>query len=150
MKSYIRTLDKEKLIDFFMSQLGEQTVKIPVSIFEAKLSSLELIVKYLKEEREWSNKKIALTILRTPQNVWITYRNACRKHPGKLKIKTSQYDLPIDIFDNKLSMLEGVVMHLRKTLSNEQTAKLLHRSPKTITTVYNRGRKKDNFESNKD
>jgi len=140
----LQAMDKEKLIDLFIEKLRGDEVRIPVSIFSVKLSSLELIVKYLKEELEWSNKKIALTILRTPQNVWITYRNACQKFDGKLNVKPSEYDIPIRIFaDKKLSTLEALVNHLQKDLNDKEIADILHRNKKTITTIRFRAKKKN-------
>jgi len=145
MKAYIRQLPKEELIELFMKALRKEptTIKIPVSIFTAPLSSLELIVKYLREELEWSNKKIALTLIRSPQNTWLTYRNARNKFAGKLSVMKSEYDIPIEIFsDKKLSILEAIVAHMAKKLSYDEIAVLLKRNKKTIITVYHRAKKK--------
>jgi hypothetical protein len=147
MKAYIRQLPKEQLIELFMRTLAKEpkVVRIPLSIFSAKLSSLELIVKYLKEELGWSNKKIALTILRTPQNIWITYRNATEKYPGKLDIQETPYDIPISIFEDKrLSILESIGSYLvGKGLSYRQIANALHRDRNTVAAVYHRARNKE-------
>ena len=146
MKAYIRQLPKEELIELFMKTIKKEpeVVKIPLSIFKARLSSLELIVKYLKQELEWSNKKIALSILRSPQNVWITNRNADNKFPGRLNIQKSEHDLPVSIFaDRKLSVLEAIVSYLIKQgLSYQEIAKHLNRSKRTIITVNHRAKKK--------
>jgi len=141
MKEFIKNLGKEELIELFIRTLRDEPeeVRIPISIFKAKLSSLELIVKYMRENLGYSNKKTALILKRTAQNTWITYRNAKQKHPDKLIIVESEYDIPLSIFeDTELSVLESIVLHLRKTLSDKQVAKMLYRSSKTITTVYNR------------
>ena len=145
VKKYIRELEKEQLIDLFMSYLREEpeVIKIPVSIFEVNLSSLELIVKYLKEELGYSNKKIALLLKRSPQNIWITYRNARTKYPKRLPVRESDHDFPFKIItDTDLSVLEAIVEHLSDTLLAEEIAKLLHRSKKTVTTVHHRAKKK--------
>ena len=147
MKKHIRQLSKEQLISLFMTYLRpkEEKTRIPVSIFSARLSSLELAVKYLKEELQYSNKKIALSLLRSPQNIWITYRNAKSKYPKPLKIRDSAYDIPIDVLaDKKLSILETIVKYLRDTgkLKYREIAKILHRNVKTITTAYYRAKKR--------
>jgi len=147
LKRHIRQLDKEQLISLFISFLKKEPeeVRIPVSVFKAGLSSLELIVKYLKEELEYSNKRIALLLLRSPQNIWITYRNAKQKYDKKLIVKESPYDIPLRILaDEKLSTLEAIVRYLKDThkLKYKEIAEILHRNEKTITTVYYRGKKR--------
>jgi len=144
MKQYIRQLNKRDLIDLFIQSMRKpEEVKIPVSIFQAPLSSLELVVKYLKEELTYSNKKIALTIMRTPQNIWITYRNAVRKSPGKLQVEHTPYDIPLSVFAGDLSALETIVYYLvSQKHSYNEIAIVLHRNKKTIVTVYNRALKK--------
>lgn len=147
MKQHIRQLDKEQLISLFMKYLQprEEKIKVPISVFSAKLSSLELIVKYLKEELHYSNKKIALLLLRSPQNIWITYNNAKNKYPKPLKIQESDHDIPIEVMaDKKLSILESIVTYLKDTnkLKYKDIARLLNRNIKTITTVYYRAKKR--------
>jgi len=142
--AHARQLPKEKLIELFMSVLRDepQEAKIPVSIFNKDLSSLEAIVKYLRD-LGWSNRKVALTLKRSPQNTWITYKHATKKHAEKLTVKASEHDLPLSIFENtRLSVLETIATHLKKTLDYSEIAELLHRDKKTIITVVNRAKKK--------
>jgi DNA-binding NarL/FixJ family response regulator len=145
LKRHISVLPKEQLIELFISKLkGEELVpKIPLSAFKAPLSSLELIVKYMKEDLGYSNKKIALILNRSSQNIWITYRNALAKHPMRLPVERSEHDIPIDIFtDTRLSVLESIVLFLRKTLTNEEIAQRINRDKTTIATVKHRGMRK--------
>ena len=146
IKKYIRKLSKEQMIDLFMKQLKEpDKLKVPLSIFNKELSSLEVIVKYLKEELGYSNKKTALLLSRSPQNIWITYRNTKRKHPEKLFIRKSEHDIPLSIFEDKqLSILESIVMHLKQSYSDKEITNIVKRDKKTVATVYHRARKKLN------
>jgi len=146
MKKYIRKLSKEQMIDLFMKQLKEpEQLKIPLSIFNRELSSLEVIVKYLKEELNYSNKKIALLLLRSPQNIWITYNNSKKKHPERLFIRKSEHDIPLSIFeDRNLSILESIVAHLKEHFTDKEIAEIIKRDKKTVATVYHRARKKLN------
>ena len=140
LKNQIRELNKDQLIELFITRLKGPTVdKIPLSIFNKKLSALEVIVKYLKEELEFSNNKISSILKRSPQNIWITYNNSKKKHPKKLKIRSSNHDIPLSIFENeKLSMLEVIVLHLKESFTNNESAMVLHRNIKTIETLNRR------------
>ena len=146
LKAYIRQLPKDELIDLFISTMRkeEHEDRIPVSIFKAPLSTLELVVKYMKEELGYSNKKIALTLNRSAQNIWITYRNAKEKHPAKLEIRKSVHDIPVSVFaDKELSTLESAASYLKKKgMDADEIAKILHRSRNTIVTVLDRAGKK--------
>lgn len=122
----------------------EKEILIPVSIFTKKLSSLESICKYLREELNLSYHKIGLFLNRNERNIWHTYNNSRKKYSDKLKILPSKYFLPISIFQNKLSILENIVLYLKDELklSNHLIATLLKRDDRTIWTMYQRGRKK--------
>jgi len=136
-------LSKEQLIDLFIDLLRKPEVKIPVSIFKVRLSSLELIVKYMRE-LEYSNSKVSKILIRSPQNTWITYRNANNKHPEKLPVKESPDDLPLDIFSKELSILESIVKYYRsRGYNNKQISLILNRKLGTISTAYHRAMKKE-------
>ena len=144
LKQQIRQLEKDELIELFINRLkGPKVDKIPLSIFNKKLSALEVTVKYLKENLEFSNNKIALLLKRSPQNIWITYNNSKKKYSEKLIIRTSSHDLPLTIFENeKLSMFEIIVMHLKEDYTNNEIATILHRNIKTIVTIVGRAKLK--------
>lgn len=141
----IQRLDKEQLITVFISLLKKEPmpVRIPLSVFSAPLSSLELAVKYMKESLGYSNKRIALLLNRSPQNIWLTYRNAAKKHPKKLLTEPSQNDIPVSVLAG-VSILESIVAYLKDTrgLGCSEIAVLLHRSEKTIKTAYYRSKKR--------
>jgi len=144
MKQFIRQLDKEQLIGLFLKQLQSPSeLRIPLSIFNKRLSSLEVIVKYLKEDKQYSNNKIALLLGRSSQNIWITYNNSKKKHVQRLKIRVSRNDIPISIFENKqLSILESIVVNLKQSYSDKEIADILKRDKKTIATINHRVKKK--------
>jgi DNA-binding CsgD family transcriptional regulator len=146
MRQYIRGLEKEELINLFIRHLqpSEEKVLIPISIFNTKLTALESVVKYLRDDLGYSNAKTAKMLMRSSQTVWITYRNATRARPGRVTILKSDNDLPLEIFATKESILAAIVAHLRKRgLTYSSIAKSLKRSPRTIATVSNRTKKGD-------
>ncbi len=146
-----------KKFEFFLKQLTQinfQSLQkrfrnhIPVEIFIKELSPLEILVKYLKENLDFTNKKISLLLNRNIKTVWQAYKSAKEKWPKKFEIKVSNYFIPVSIFsERKFSILELIVSYLKENygLENNQIAKLLKRDNRTIWTVYsrlNRKRKK--------
>ncbi len=149
IKSFLEFLKEKGNID--SSELFKQINKndqllIPCSIFNEKLGSLESIVKYMKEEKEFDYNKIASLLFRKSGPIGITYRNANKKHPEKLFID-SKYFIPIEIFSNtKLSVLENITYYLKNnSLKLHQIAILLHRDDRTIWTTYQKALKKLNL-----
>lgn len=122
----------------------EKEVLIPVSIFTKKLSILEAITKYLKEDLELNYHEIGELINRNEKNLWHTYRNACKKLPSRLEISESRYFIPVSIFQNDLGVMGNVVLYLREEieLSFHNIAVLLERDDRTIWTMWNHAKKK--------
>ena len=122
----------------------KKTKTIPVSVFNRKISSLETIVKYLKENHNLSYKEIAFLLNRNYAPIAITYRNSIKKYSSKLKEKHSE-KIPISIFSNKkLSVLENIIVYLKETLglSYRKISVMIQRDERTIWTCYNRAIKK--------
>jgi predicted DNA-binding protein (UPF0251 family) len=116
---------------------------IPICIFQYNLSSLEAIVKYLRENCSLSFKQIGALIARSPYTISTSYRASKRKHSSRFKIRSSSYDIPISVIaDRHYSVLECIVLFLRKELRYKEIAKLLNLDQRTIWTVYNRALKK--------
>ena len=131
----------------FVKQLDSSTIFLPTGIFSnRKLSFLESIVKYLKENLGYTNHEIALLINRDERNVWTLYNRAQKKDPhSRIKIKDNSLGIPLVVVcDRNLSILEVVVVYLKDKLNlrNAVIAKLLDRSSKTVWTCYNRAKKK--------
>ena len=126
--------------------LINKLLKIPISIFKNdSLSDLETIVKYLRENLQLSFKQIASLTNRNEIALAVSYRNSRKKFPSKFTERTSPYDIPILILqDRNLSVLENVVSFLKDKfgLSYHQIAVMLNRNDRTIWTVYQRAKKK--------
>jgi len=149
LKKILLKLNKSQIIDFFIDYIQREkktVIKIPVSIFKVKaLSSLELVVKYLKENLKLTNIKISDLLNRSPQTVFTTYKNSIKKYSRALPVEYSAYDIPVGIFrQRKLSTLETIASYLKDNfdLTFHNIALLLNKDDRTIWTVYNRGRKK--------
>ena len=124
----------------------KEEVKVPLSVFKNDfLSSLETIVKYLRENLLLSFKQIAALTNRDHIALAVTYRNAKKKMPAKFVEEISPYAIPVTILqDRNLSVLENVVSYLKDTfdLNYHKIAVLLNRDDRTIWTVYQRAVKK--------
>ena len=124
----------------------KEEVKVPLSVFKNDyLSSLETIVKYLRENLLLSFKQIGSLTNRNPIALAVTYRNAKRKLESKFVEEISPYSIPVSILqDRNLSVLENVASYLKDTfgLTYHKVAILLNRNDRTIWTVYQRAKKK--------
>ncbi len=117
---------------------------VPVSIFyNDKLSALESVVKYLKENKKIRFRDIASLLNRDDRTIWYTYNQSRKKLQKKFRIRKG-YSIPLSIFRNrKFGVLELVSSELRSYgLTYSQIAKLLKRNQKTIWTVCKRYEKK--------
>ena len=77
----------------------KEEIKVPISVFNNdKLSSLETIVKYLRENLLLSFKQIASLTNRNPIALAVTYRNAKKKLEAKFVVEEiSPYHIPVSI-----------------------------------------------------
>lgn len=122
---------------------------VPVEIFRnKKLSALESIVKYLKEERGFGFSGVAKLTERSSKTIWATYSNAAKKMPEKFSFANAilpSIHVPLSILkDRKLGVQEAIVKYLREDagLNYHRIAVILNRNDRTIWTVYDRIRKK--------
>jgi len=124
----------------------EKEILIPTAIFDnKKLSALETIVKYLKEELNLNYRSIALLLNRNERTIWGSYNSAKQKFPSKFVLKKSKFFIPYLILqDRTFGVLEIIVEYLKDTLSlsYHKIALLLRRDDRTIWTVYHRAKKK--------
>ena len=138
-------VNSNEIFNLIEGKQRSKEILIPVSIFEVKLSALEAICKYLKEELDLTYTKIALLLNRNSRTIWTTYKNAVKKRKEKLPVKESKFFIPISIFKNrKFSVLEALVSYLKDNfnLRYSEIAALLTRDERNIWTVYNRAKKK--------
>lgn len=120
-------------------------IRVPVAAFASGLSSFEVIVKYLHEEKELGMSVIAKLTGRSRQAVWITYRRAVKKFPKKLDVTPSSYDFSLEILGTaNRPVLASIVAYLKDVhaLSYAEIGRMLLRDQRTIWTVYNAKRVK--------
>ena len=120
-----------------------KTDELPTELFKTKkLSNLEAIVKYLRENQELTYKEIGQKLNRNPLTLAVTYKNAKKKE--KKKIKVNEEDtIPYTAFKKNLSILEGAALWLKfRGHKQIQIAKMLGKDPRTIWTIINRAEKK--------
>ena len=132
-------------LDKLLTIIKEQ-VFFSVSVLNKKLTILESVVKYLKEEKEFSLRKISEVIGRDERNIWHIYNRTRKKYPKRFVIKKTKFWIPVTIFsDKKLSALEVIVSYLKEefSLTYHEIALLLKRDDRTIWTVYQRAIKKN-------
>ena len=129
-----------------LNQIDKKEILIPCEIFNEKLSGLETICKYLKENLDLTNKEISALLNRDERTIWQAYDSSKKKLSNKIIIEFSKYYLPISIFvDRNYAILESIVKYLKENynLSYHEIAILLKRNDRTIWTVYNRAKKKN-------
>ena len=115
---------------------------LPLSVFSTKkLSVLEIVVKYLKENKEMRYSDIARLLNRDQRTIWVTYDNSLKKSKKKLSDKGGA-DIPINIFkDRRMPVLVSLVKYLKDNLdySFSQISGFLNRNYQTVYTSYRRG-----------
>jgi DNA-directed RNA polymerase specialized sigma24 family protein len=118
----------------------------PVAILSQGLSSLEAIVKYMRENKKISYDIIAKLLSRNAKTLAVTYNVAKKKIPKLLDENISlseQKNIPFKIFDNTLSILESIVKYLHDSgYTYSQIGRMIDKDPRTIWTVYTRVKKK--------
>jgi len=121
-------------------------ITIPISVFNNdKLSTLEIICKYLKEILNLNYHGIAVFLNRDDRTIWTTYQNSLKKSSKSLVVERSEIFIPISIFsDRKFSSFELLIIFLkeRSKLRYNNIAKLLRKDQRNVWTVYNRAIKK--------
>ncbi|MBR9690292.1 hypothetical protein GOV08_01270 [Candidatus Woesearchaeota archaeon] len=146
LKNVNKILKKHSLSYEELKNLLEEELSFPISILNQKLTTLESLVKYLKEEKEFSFSKTAEILSRDQRNIWHIYDSAKKKLFQKFQVKDEKIWIPIRIIsDGKLSAQEAVVWFLKEEIgfSFAKIAKLLERDQRTIWTVYQRARGKN-------
>jgi hypothetical protein len=117
---------------------------IPLDIFSKKLTPLETIVKFLRENKKKKFKEIAQILNKKIPACWNAYKDSTRKSAEPFSPFPSEYDIPIkELHSKKLSLLEILSVHLKsKNLSYRKIGQLLDRNERTVWTAYQRALKK--------
>ena len=120
-----------------------KTDELPLALFKIKkLSNLEAIVKYLRENKAWSYKEIGEKLKRNPLTLAVSYKNSKKKMPKALVINET-ITIPYTAFKEKLSVLESVSFYFKEQgMKQTQIASMLGKDPRTIGTVIQRAKKK--------
>jgi len=130
--------------------LGRKEASIPVGVFgNDELSSLEAIVKYLKEDLKLRFSKIGKLLNRSSKTIWATYRKSTKKMPSSFGSVSRDIMIPVSaLSDRSFSTLESVVGFIKDLdYSNHEVAEMLHLDDRTIWSVYDRIKKKRGVKS---
>lgn len=132
LKGHIEVIEKQKR-------------SIPLFVFSSKLSGLETIVKYLRENLHLNFKEIGILLGRSVKTVWQAYNFSKRKYSRQFTGHDFSLTIPVSVFkDRRLSVLEHIVIYLKNTgMKFSEIARRLERDPRTIWTVYSRAKKKN-------
>ncbi len=139
--------EKKEIISLLKEQVKDE-FSVPISAFKNdKLSCLETIVKFLKENSGLKLVRIAGILNRNSKTVWATYSKAVKKLPKRFVVKEDKISVPLSIIKSReYSVLESIVGYLKEEheLSYQDISELLGRSYRTIATVYRRYKLKKN------
>ncbi|MBS3131502.1 hypothetical protein J4212_03675 [Candidatus Woesearchaeota archaeon] len=117
----------------------------PLSIFDnERLSCLESVVKYMKENEGMKFSKIASALNRSGKTIWATYQKAAEKMPIPFSVSDSKMRIPFSNFSNReFTPLESLVSFLKdKGMSNHEAAVAIRRDDRTVWTVWDRVKRK--------
>lgn len=144
IKKEIEKLKKSGITEEeIIETINQETIQIPLEIFKKEIGALEAITKFLKENKNITFAEIARQLKRDQRTIWTAYKKSEEKYPTKFK-KTKSETMPITIFQNqKLTILESVIKHLRKNgLKYSEIGALLNRNERNIWTINNRLKQK--------
>jgi hypothetical protein len=140
-------LDYEKIMEAVSEKQKESELNfIPLDILnERPLGILETIVKFLKEERNFSFNQIAKLLQRDNRTIWASYHNALKKKSKRFVVKKDGILVPIETFSKReLGMLESLSVYLKekRSMNFHEIGVALKRNERTIWTSYHQGKKK--------
>lgn len=130
---------RSRLIEYIKSIADDDG--IPISIFRSKLSSLEAITRFLRQERKMSIKDISRVLARELSTIYNTYSTAQKKMHGRLDTSDKSIIVPLKIFhDRRYAPLESLVAYLKddRCMTIRQIREIIAKKDSTIRTVYKR------------
>ena len=150
--SSFKSLSQEEKIELLFSLVMSLKEKkdsdlIPVSIFDnEKLSILEALVKYMKENLRLRHVAIGTILRRSDKTIWTTYQKSKQKMPESFASIFSDINIPVSAFsDRTFTAFESLVYWLKERgMTNHEIGVRLHRDDRTIWSVYDRVKKKKN------
>ncbi|MBW2974951.1 hypothetical protein KY366_04505 [Candidatus Woesearchaeota archaeon] len=137
----ISSLTKDEKKEIIHELLKAKKEGIPISAFKARLSALEIITKYLREEEGKTFDEISRILNRKKSTLYNTYNNSRTKFKESLDVSDDSVTIPADIFaDRRYSVLESIAAYLKdeKKLPLNKISSLLNKNYNTIKTVYRR------------
>lgn len=141
ISNLLSSLAIEEKHEILNEVLKNKQIGMPISVFKANLSGLEIITKYIKEVEKKSFKEISKILNRKLSTLYNTYNNSKIKFANNLDISNYSVSIPLGIFkDRKYSILESIVAYLKdkQKLSFTQISSLLNKNYNTTKTVYMR------------
>ncbi len=128
-----------------ITELEKEEILIPDCVFSQELSAFESIVKYLKENLGFTNKKIAELTSKSQKSIWQSYNSAKKKSPALFEITDSEHHIPVSALKPPFTILESIVRFLKEeqNLRFHQIAAVLKRDDRTVWTVYRRTMKRN-------
>lgn len=123
-----------------------KAVFVPCSLLKnRKISVLEAISKYLKEERQLTYHEIGVLLHRNERTIWTCYSRAHKKQQERYVAGKAAYTIPVSIFhDRSVSVLEAISEYMKDSLglTYHEIAVELERDDRTIWTCYQRAKAK--------
>lgn len=136
----------ESFIYIYKEGRQKKTPSVPASLFSnRKLGTLEVTVKYLKENLSFNYSQIAKLINRDDRTVWTAYQNAAKKQKEKFLVRKEEYNVPCQAFwEREKGPLESVVIYLKDEmkLSFKDISAMLNRNYRTVWLSYKNGKEK--------
>lgn len=142
LPEHLKSDERYKKIKELADELLNE-IFIPVSIFSTELSPLEAVSRYLHDNKKMSFSEIGRRLNKERTSIWLAYKNSKKKYPKDLPIR-SKYNISLFELNNKLSVLESVVVSLKdnQDMNFSKISTLLDRAVTTIHTAYKRGKQK--------
>jgi hypothetical protein len=136
----------ETLVETYRVKKQQEHPKVPLRLFSNRsLGVLEVLVKYLKENRSLSYSDIASMLNRNDRTIWATYRKAAKKHGERFAVAGDQPSVPCNIFlDRKLGPLQALTLYTKNELnmSFNEISNALNRDYRTVWLSYQNGVRK--------
>jgi len=119
---------------------------IPIFILRTKeLSSLESIVKFLRENKRMSYSLMGSLLHRNSKSLAVTYAVARKKLSSSFSsdMRSDAQRIPFAAFSDGLSVLESICVYFRSLdYSYAAISRLICKDQRTVWTVCNRARRK--------
>ena len=133
---------------FYLNLKYEGEIYLPATIFQNSFTPFQIIIKYLRDDLNLSNKQVALLLNRDLKTTWAVYKSI--KDKSSLLFKESPFHIPLSIFkDKRLSAFEALVNFLKNLdLTYAEIARLLNKDQRTIWTIHSRIKNKMQLEEN--